>query len=321
MGKCDHAVSSYLSRPENFADFCNGSLYGGKQVVSAQDLMEVQKAYDEVMRDRYGRLKTVGRERDVAKLVRRGRHFVLIAVENQSRLSYCMPFRCMEYDVMDLAMQIRRLRNRYRENGGLKTSEEFLSGIRKTDRLVPNVTLVFYHGKGKWTAPGQLHEMLDVAGMDETLKNLLENYRIHVICLEELKEENFKTGLRELIGLMKRRDDKIAMKKYCDENAERFGHIDEDTYDVICRLLNLKILLKEKEKYKNCEREDFNMCKAFDEMVKDGEKRGEKRGKRLGEERLGNLMEKLLKENRLEDALKASRSISLRKRLYQEYGI
>lgn len=325
MGKCDHLVGGYLNKPERFADFCNGSLYGGKAVISAQDLLEVQKAYDEVMRDRYGRLKTVGRERDVAKLLCRGQHFVLIAVENQSRLSYCMPFRCMEYDVMDLAMQLRRLRNRYQENGELKTSEEFLSGIRKSDRLIPNVTIVFYHGKGKWKAPAQLYEMLDVAGMDETLENLLENYRIHVICLEELKEENFKTGLRELIGLMKRRDDKNAMKKYCAENAVRFEHIDEDTYDVICRLLNLKILLKGKAKYKNCEREDFNMCKAFDEMVKDGEmrgeKRGEKRGKKMGEERLGNLMEKLLKENRLEEALNASRNISLRKRLYQEYGI
>lgn len=313
MGKYDRTIGSYLSRPERFADFCNGSLYGGKQVISGQELIEVQKAYDEVMRDRNGRLKNVGRQRDAAKLLCRGRHFVLISLENQAKLNYCMPFRCMEYDVMDLAKQLRMLQNRYKREGGLSNSEEYLSGIKKEDKLIPGVTIVFYHGKGSWEAPGQLHEMLDTEAMDDILERLLENYRLHVVCLDELAEENFQTGLRELIALMKRRDDKAAMKKYCAENEERFKHMDEETYDVICKLLNLKGLLSRKESFRNYEREDFDMCKAFDEMVKDGEKRGE--------ERLGKLMEQLLQSGRVEDALQASRNMKLRKELYQEYRI
>lgn len=317
MGKYDRSIGYYLSKPEKFADFCNGSLYGGKQVISEQELIEVQKAYDEVMRDRSGRLKCVGRERDAAKLLRKGSQLVLIAVENQMRLNYCMPFRCMEYDVMDLAKQIRMLQNQYKKEGGLDTKEEYLSGIKKTDRLIPGITIVFYHGGGKWEAPRRLRDMLDTEGLDDTLKKLLVNYQIHVVCLDDLKEENFRTGLRELIGLMKRRDDKIAMKKYCDENAERFLHMDEDTYDVICKMLNLKGISAKKECYRNHEKEDFNMCRAFDEMVKDGERRGVKHG----EERLGNLMERLLQSGRLEEALNASRNVKVRQKLYQEYGI
>lgn len=149
--------------------------------------------------------------------------------------------------------------------------------------------------------------------MDDTMKKLLVDYRIHVVCLEDLKEENFKTGLRELIGLMKRREDKAAMKKYCDENAERFKYMDEDSYEVICKMLNLKDLSGKKEAYKNHESEDYDMCRAFDEMIKDGEKRGEKR--------LGSLMEKLLQSGRLEEALEASSNENLRQKLYQEYSI
>lgn len=317
MGKYDRTIGWYLGKPEKFADFCNGSLYGGKQVISEQELMEVQTAYDEVMRDRNGRLKPVGRERDVAKLLRRGPHLVLIALENQLKRNYCMPFRCMEYDVMDVAKQLRMLRSRYEKEGGLDTEEEYLSGIKKTDRLIPGITIVFYHGKGKWEAPGQLSEMLDLEGMDDSLKALFANYRIHVICLDELKEENFKTGLRELIGMMKRRDDKAAMEKYCAENAERFMHMDEDTYDAVCKMLDLKGVWAKKERCRNLTKEDFDMCKAFDEMVKDGERRGVKHG----EERLGSLMEKLLQSGRTEDALRASRNGKMRKKLYEEYGI
>lgn len=325
MGKYDRTLGSYMSAPERFADFCNGSLYGGKQEISERDLAEVQKAYDEVMRDRNGRLKHVGRERDAAKLLCKGTQLVLIAVENQASLNYCMPFRCMEYDVMELAKQLRRLRNQYQKEGGLKSTEEYLSGMKSADRLIPCITIVFYHGRGKWKAPRQLQEMLNTDGMDQTLQKLLADYQIHVICLEDLDEANFRTGLRELIGLMKRRDDKTAMKKYCEENAERFARLDVDTYDVICKMLNLKHLSGRREAYKNQESEGYNLCRAFDEMIKDGEKRGErrgeKRGEKRGEERLGSLMEKLLQSGRLEEALKASTNANMRRKLYREYSI
>lgn len=317
MGKYARALGEYLSRPDRFADFCNGGLYGGEQVISERDLAEVQKAYNEVMRDRNGRLRTVGRERDAAKLLCKGSHFVLIAVENQARLNYCMPFRCMEYDVMDLAKQLRTLRNHYKRKGGLDSAEEYLSGMKKTDMLIPGVTIVFYHGRGKWEAPKQLCDMLDMDGMDPTLKRLLMNYRMRVICLDELKEKNFRTGLRELFGLMKRRDSKNAMIRYCRQNAERFMHVDEETYDVICSMLNLQELWRKKESCRNDGKEDFCMCKAFDEMVRDGERRGERRG----EEKLGRLMEKLLQSGRTEEALQASTNMSLRRKLYREYSI
>lgn len=89
--------------------------------------------------------------------------------------------------------------------------------------------------------------------------------------------------------------------------------MDEDSYEVICKMLNLKDLSGKKEAYKNHESEDYDMCRAFDEMIKDGEKRGE--------ERLGSLMEKLLQSGRLEEALEVSSNENLRQKLYQEYSI
>ncbi len=251
MGRKNDELSWYLNRTAVLADFFNGSIYNGEKIIKAEQLGEIQRTYQEAIRDRSGRVRRKRRERDVAGVLQKEGHFVILAVENQENLNFCMPLRGLEYDVEEFAKQLRRMRRQYEQKGQLETGAEYLSGIRKTDRLIPVVTVLFYHGKGKWQAPVQLQEMLDMNGMDETLKAMHMNYRLHVINLTELKEENFETGLRELVGMMKRRDDKEEMGRYCKENAERFENIDDETYDLICTMLNLKTLLKKKEQNRN----------------------------------------------------------------------
>ncbi len=325
MGRKNRELCWYLGKPEVFADFCNGCIYGGRKVIFPDELAEAQRDYAGKKRGKDGRLHTGERERDVIKLLCRNRHFVKIALENQDKIHYGMPLRCGEYDMMEIGKQARHLREQYRKERTLKGGEEFLSGMKKTDRLIPVVTIVFYHGKGEWRAARQLREMLDMEGMDGELEKLAANYRMNVVCVEELEETRFRTGLRELVGLLKRRGNKEAFWKYCQENGERIGHLDADTYDVICTMLQFPLLSQKKEKCKNKEREDFNMCQALQELVRDGEKRGEKwgekRGEKQGEEKLGDLIVKLLQDGRQEDALRASRYISVRKKLYAEYGI
>ena len=329
MGKKNDELAWYLNRTAVFSDFFNGSLYDGKQEILPEELAEMQKSYGESVKSRYGKKRKVRRERDVGKLLCRGGHFVFLAVENQDRQSPCMPLRDAEYDVLEYARQLRRIR---RHNEAAKVWEddaEYLSGVKWTDRLIPVVTVVLYHGKGKWDSPEQLHELLDMDGMDKKLNALLMNYRLHVINLTELKEENFITGLRELIGMMKRRNSKEKMQAYCRENEERFRNMDDETYDMICTMINHKTLAQKKETCRNQGKESIDMCKAIDDMVLEGKiegKRegiliGEKRGEKIGEERLGRLIAHLLSDNRIEDITKVTGSVQMRRRLYREYGI
>lgn len=335
MGRKSDELCWYLNRPEVFADFCNGSIYGGKDVIAPYELAEAQHVYSP--KRKKGRRYPGRRERDVIKLLCREGHFVKIAVENQDRLNYCMPLRCSEYDLMEIARQVRRIKERRKREGTLKGGVEYLSGIKEGDRVIPVVTVVFYHGEGKWTTGRRLRDMLDMGGMDEELKNLMADYRMNVVCLEELEETHFKTGLRDLIGLMKRKGNREEFKKYCEENAERLQHMDAETYDVICAMLDIASLFPQKDDMQDGEREEYDMCVAIREMVREGkmqgieigekrgeergEKRGEKRGRKLGEKRLGLLMERLLQDGRQEDALRASRYASARKKLYLEYEI
>lgn len=60
---------------------------------------------------------------------------------------------------------------------------------------------------------------------------------------------------------------------------------------------------------------------AEENGIKKGEKRGEKRGEKKGENRLGTLMNILLKNKRYSDAEKASENEEYREELYKEYKL
>lgn len=321
MGKANDQFVSYLNNPSNLADLYNGALYGGKKVITPDQLAEHQQVYNEVLPDRITGKVQIRRERDVIKMLCRKEGKVIIATELQDHIHYCMPLRMFQYDAAELHRQLRFLQKSHRQNKDLLTEEEYLSGIKQEDRLIPVVTVLLYHGEGKWTFPLKLTDMLDSRGMDDTLQKLQANYQINVINLTDLNENLFKTGLRELIGMIKRKNDKEKMWSYCHKNEDRFRQMNDATYDLICTMLHMDILHINKEKNRNTKGGKLNMCKAFDDMIKDSEKRGEKRGQKQGEQRLGSLITKLLKDNRTEDALAASKSVRERNRLYAEYGI
>ncbi len=206
MGKVDDGLRWYLNRDEVFADFCNGVLYGGKKVISLGELAEVQKFYQEGLQGRAGKKRNRRRERDVVKLLCRKGGFLLVALENQNLENFCMPLRCMEYDVEDLQRQLRYKRRHYEAGGGLEPGAEYLSGIKRTDRFIPTVTFLLFHGEGEWRAAKSLQEMMDMSAADEAIRKLLPDYRLHIIRFEDLDEQKFETGLRELTGLMKRKN-------------------------------------------------------------------------------------------------------------------
>lgn len=325
MGIVNDALNHFMDNPEVFADFCNGILYNGRNMISPEDLAEHQKFYYEDLLNRTGEKRKPTRERDVAKLLCLKNGRIIIAIENQDEENFCMPLRCMEYETEDLNRQLRRMKQRYDTAKDLKGGAEFLSGIRRTDRFIPTAQIVIYHGKGEWNAPRSVRDMLNLTDVDESFMKFVSDYRIQVIHLARLDETKFKTGLRELIAMLKRRNNHRAMQAYCRKHADRFGNIDDATYDLICVMLHLPSLKLRKENYRRSKGEKINMCKAFEDWAKQeqakGEKRGEKRGQKEGEERMGTLMLRLHQDNRFEEAGKAVKSPAIRKKLYLEYGL
>ena len=316
MGEKNEVICSYLSRPDIFADFINGSVFCGKQVLSAEELESLQYTGKESHETRKGSKVQKLRIRDVAKVRTQNEQYAIIAIENQDELHYFMPFRCMEYDAEDYARQIRRLEMEHKQMADLDSGAEYLSGVKKSDKLKPVITFVFYHGKGVWNTCRQLHDMIDFSEENEILKEYTSNYRTNIVSLQDMDENCFQTGLHELIGMMKRKDDKTQMREFYRANRARFQNVDEDTYDTISVMTDRKNLLK----YKKASQEKkgtVDMCRAFDEL----EKEWFQEGKIEGEQKFALLVGKLLADGRIEELRIASVDDESRRKLYDEYGL
>lgn len=135
-------------------------------------------------------------------------------MENQDKIHYAMAVKNMLYDALQYAKQVEESKRSYRDNSKTKeekvrlNSEEFLSGFRKADRLMPVVTLVVYFGDKEWDGAKSIHEMLSVD--DEKLLSYIPDYSINLIEPAKISDEEydrFKTDLGAVMQFIKHQSD------------------------------------------------------------------------------------------------------------------
>ena len=63
---------------------------------------------------------------------------------------------------------------RNKEEKEFKSTDEFLSNFKKTDRLHPVISLCVYYGEDEWDGPFCLTDMLEIP---EKLKTLVSDYK------------------------------------------------------------------------------------------------------------------------------------------------
>ncbi len=153
MKNFDALTKQYISDNERFADLFNYFVFHGKQVLTPEGLEE--RDVTEVAIPYIGKeYKTVQKVRDILKACVAKEAddvvYVLFGLESQSSIHYAMPVRNMLYDAMNFSAQVETLTKKNRQDKALKGSAEYLSGLRKDDRLVPVVTLTLYWGTEKW---------------------------------------------------------------------------------------------------------------------------------------------------------------------------
>lgn len=85
-----------------------------------------------------------------------------------------------------------------------------------------------------------------------------------------------------MLGFIQRADDKDKIQEFIEENRDKFMQLEEDAYDVIAELTSAGNLKKLRDKYKT-EGGRLDMCKAIDDMVRDGRREGKREGMQQGE--------------------------------------
>ena len=94
-----------------------------------------------------GYAETLGKVFDVVKKSANGVDYVILGLENQSKIHYAMPLRHMIEDAFSYLKEYKELEAKNKKYKNYKTKHEFLSKFQKTDRLHPIVTICIYYGE------------------------------------------------------------------------------------------------------------------------------------------------------------------------------
>ena len=312
MGKADVNVNIWLSEKNRFANLFNGVIYGGENVILPEDLEEVNPVSSVNVKNRVGKTKSMKKYRDIIMRWKNQATLVLLANEAQDKIHYAMPHKVMLYDGMDYETQIRNNWECFTEGQrqAKKTGQtlehltagEYLSRFRRTDRLTPIISLVFYYGSEPWDGPVDLYDMFRLEGTEKEkaiLEKYLPNYRINLVDAERLEEtERFSEDLQVILTMLKYRKDKDGLRNYVNENKKFFQKVDHETSQAMKAFLNMKQIPGETEN----EEEIINMCEAIQEMYDDGVRDGMKRGIQQGRDDLlkEKVKRKLQKQKSLE---------------------
>ena len=148
LGAKDHDIYQVLSDEEVFADLFNGALFGGSQLIRPEMLAQMnEKKYVNITGTVQGQKKVIlKRLRDVQKSaeLREGCLAVILAAEGQREIHFAMPVRSMLYDAVDYTSQVEQITKAHMKQKDLKKRPEYLSGLKKEDRLLPVITIVGY---------------------------------------------------------------------------------------------------------------------------------------------------------------------------------
>ncbi len=194
--KADVILKNYWNDSAHFADLFNSVLFGGKTVIRKSDLQEKTPELSNIIPVKNQKdFFAVTKFRDVCmKYHKAGITLAILTLENQKNINYSMPVRNFLYDALTYYDQLKTLANKHSTDKDL-SQDEYLSGMSKTDRLQPVLSIVLYYGKKPWKWPKTLHDLLDIPN---DWKPLINNYTLHIleagnnnICFHSKNNQDF----------------------------------------------------------------------------------------------------------------------------------
>lgn len=269
--KPDIILKNYWSNNEQFADLFNAVLFEGKQVIRPEELEDVDTEEVSVLEHR-DYAESLKLSRDNIKIQKKssvyGVRLVLFGLEGQEHIHYAMPIRVMGYDYGVYKKQYDSNARNYKKAEGLE-EDEFLSRMKKTDKLIPVITVVVYYGEKSWDGATSLHEILNIP---EGMAKYVNDYKI---LLVEARQNNLKLhnlNNRDLFHLLEILLDKSRPLKETKQKAIDYAkeyNVDRLVIMTVAGAANCKIEYKPLAK-----KGDADMYSVFEETRTEGEAKG-----------------------------------------------
>lgn len=286
MGQKNAVTKRYYSDKTRFADLINGVYFQGRKIISADELTEGSEGYAEPQRNdstNHSR-DYLERTRDIKMQHQSGASIRILAIENQHYVDYSMPFRNMQYDVLEYQQQLEEIRRRNETEEDFATTGEYLCKMKKTDRLHPVYTLCLYLGTEPWDGPRSLMDMMDFGEDADNMKVSFADYPFRLYCVNEEHDFSmFHTEIRNVFELLPLRTDKKRLLHTLEQNST-YKRLSEDSLELLSVLMDSPSIWKNRKKYlnrtdinqavENQESEEYNMCQAIKELIEDGRQEG-----------------------------------------------
>ena len=260
----DTVTKEYMQDKATFADAFNFYLYGGEQVIKPEQLKPLDTAAIALPYGKDEKSVPTQKYRDVLKMVTAMTDdhaaYLILGIENQSKIHYAMPVRNMLYDSLQYSAQVDEIAKKHRkESDRAETSDEFLSGFYSTDKLLPVFTLTIYWGASEWTAPKDLHSMLAV---EPDMLKFIDNYHLHLIAPAAIADDDFSKFHSELNAVLKfikySNDEHKLYRVIHDDSA--YSDMSWETAEVISIVTGTDIPLNKTKKGR------VDVCKAIENM-------------------------------------------------------
>ena len=273
--KPDTILKTFWRDNDHFADLFNAALFDGEQVLNTADLMEVDTDVSSMVKFN-NHAETVQKVLDVVKKTAYGVDFVIWGLENQSKIHYAMPLRHMIGDSFSYLKEYNEIAARNKAEKGFESSDEFLSNLKRTDRLHPVISLCVYYGENEWDGPFCLTDMLEIP---EKLKPLVSNYKMNLIEVRNSEPLRFHNPDVDTVfdvsrSIYERNFDKI-------NTIYRDKKISAELGVVIGAITDSQKLIDQALKSEK-EGGQINMCGALEELVDKGRQEGIQRGRLEG---------------------------------------
>ena len=297
MGEKDILEKKLLMFNDVFADFVNGIMFDGKDVVKEGELVDLSGWSHYKGDDSKHRFQ----DRDVVKLWKKENVVIsLIGIENQDIPDKNMVFRVLSYDGASYRTQLVEEESRKRKKNASIDGE--------LQDIFPVITFVIYYGEEEWRHETTLHKRLN---LDSELKHYVSDYSINLIDLKKLSEDDINKF---------KKDFKLIADYMVKGSKHKADRIDLNHPEEVSELI-LRLTGEELPFEVECEEGGKNMEKFFEPMFERAEARGEARGKAEGENCLARLISLLMSEGKNDKIKDVVENEEIRHGLYKEYGI
>ena len=329
LGEKDVLEKKLLMFNDVFADFVNGIMFDGKDIVKEDELVDLSGWSHYKGDDSKHRFQ----DRDVVKLWKKENVVIsLIGIENQDIPDEDMVFRVISYDGASYRTQLVEKERRKRKKKVDKVAEK---SAEKLD-IFPVITFVIYYGEEEWKHETTLHKRLN---LDSELKHYVSDYSINLIDLKKLSEDDINKF---------KKDFKLIADYMVKGSKHKADRIDLNHPEEVSELI-LRLTGEELPFEVECEEGGNNMEKFFEPMFEraeargraegraegeargraegeargraEGEARGRAEGKTEGESCLARLISLLMSEGKNDKIKDVVENEVIRHGLYKEYGI